>query len=162
MLELFPIWSLVAPSGCLLDLFNVSSSVFKCVLAVWHKLFQEYKPSLPQTCVFPRSLVSSNGKWYLEQGLDTKGTHYCWASRPFCWTELGNTYFQFIPIVPKHIHHHRLGRSVFPVASLVPNLCVCFVYVDVQLFSVTALWIGHNVFNLFVHLQMDEYWNAGC
>lgn len=92
-LNYFQFGQWLPPLGCLLDLFNVSPSVFKCILAVWHKLFQEHIPSLPQICIFPRSLVSSSGKWYLEQGLDTEGTHCCWASRAFCWTELGNACF---------------------------------------------------------------------
>lgn len=150
MLELSQIWSVVSPSGCLLDLFDMSPSVFERFLAVWHKLYQEHIPSLPQTCVFPRSLVSSSGKWYLEQGLDTEGTCCCWASRPFCWTQVGNTYFQFIHIVPNQIHHHGFFTFCLPSCISGSQLCVCFVYVDVQFFFMTALWIGHDVFNLFI------------
>lgn len=162
MLELSQIWSVVSPSGCLLDLFDMSPSVFERFLAVWHKLYQEHIPSLPQTCVFPRSLVSSSGKWYLEQGLDTKGTCCCWASRPFCWTQVGNTYFQFIHIVPNQIHHHRFFYLLPSQLHLwFPTVCVFCICRRSVLFM-TTLWVGHNVFNLFICLQMDEYWNAGC
>ena len=63
MLELFQIWSVVAPSGWLLHHFDMFLSALECFIALWHTQIQEHFV-LPQTWNQP----VSQGAWFLLVG----------------------------------------------------------------------------------------------